>query len=155
MRKRGMTHYLWKILGSSLLRNYLGSFDFTSTSPHPFNLGQKQYPSSHLQLTFIPALLSPPPPGTFSTRSPFSSLISFIRDSLVVDWLPFSVIAASAGGRLSEEDNNDKTLAELTLVPSSVVNVTFDDELLTQCRQSIGTDFYFVKDELLQRIERL
>jgi len=93
--------------------------------------------------------------GTFSTRSPFSSLISFIRDSLVVDWLPFSVIAASAGGRLSEEDNNDKTLAELTLVPSAVVNVTFDDELLTQCRQSIGTDFYFVKDELLQRIERL
>jgi len=93
--------------------------------------------------------------GTFSTRSPFSALVSFIRDSLSVDWLPFTVIAASAGGRLTEEDNNDKTLAEIGLVPSAVVNVTFEEELLTQCRQAAGSDFYFVKDELLQRIERL
>jgi len=91
--------------------------------------------------------------GTFSTRSPFSALVSFIRDSLSVDWLPFTIIATSAGGRLTEEDNHDKTLAELGLVPSSVVNVTFEEELVAQCRQA--GDFYFVKDELLQRIERL
>jgi len=93
--------------------------------------------------------------GTFTTRSPFSALVAFIRDSLAVDWLPFVVIAPSAGGRLSEEDNNDKTLAELGLVPSAVINVTFEEELVNQCRQSMETDFYFVKDEFLSKIERL
>ena len=83
------------------------------------------------------------------------TLVSFIRESLSVDWLPFAVIAPSAGGRLDEEEHGTKTLAELALVPSAVVNVTFDEELLAQCRQSFGSDFYFVKDELLQNIERL
>jgi len=93
--------------------------------------------------------------GTFTTRSPFLTLVSFIRESLSVDWLPFAVIAPSAGGRLDEGEHGTKTLAELALVPSAVVNVTFDEELLAQCRQSFGSDFYFVKDELLQNIERL
>jgi len=94
--------------------------------------------------------------GTFSTRATFSSLVSFIRDSLAVDWLPFAIIAVSAGGRVSEEEQGEKTLAELGLVPSAVVNVTFEEELVTQCRQSSeGGHFYFVKDELLSKIERL
>lgn len=94
--------------------------------------------------------------GTFTTRSTFASLVSFIRDSLAVDWLPFVVIAPSAGGRLSEEEQKDKTLAELGLAPSAVINVTFEDEIVRQCRQSMdkGQDFYFVKDELLSQIER-
>ena len=94
-------------------------------------------------------------PGTFTTRSTFASLLSFIRDSLAVDWLPFVVIAPSAGGRLSEEENNDKTLAQLGLVPSAVINLAFDEELVNQCRQSMETDFYFVKDEFISKIERL
>jgi len=93
--------------------------------------------------------------GTFMTRSTFSSLVSFIRDSLVADWLPFIVIAPSAGGRLSEEENNDKTLAQLGLAPSAVINVAFDDEIVNQYRQSTESDFYFVKDELISKIERL
>lgn len=93
--------------------------------------------------------------GTFTTRSTFASLLSFIRDSLAVDWLPFVVIAPSAGGRLSEEENNDKTLAQLGLVPSAVINLAFDEELVNQCRQSMETDFYFVKDEFISKIERL
>lgn len=107
-------------------------------------------------VNLIDFLLSTLISGTFTTRSTFASLVSFIRDSLAVDWLPFVVIAPSAGGRLSEDEQKDKTLAELGLAPSAVINVTFEDEIVRQCRQSMDKeqDFYFVKDELLSRIER-
>lgn len=92
--------------------------------------------------------------GTFYARASFSSLLEFIRNNLVVEWLPFHVVAPAAGGRIPD-DQAEKTLAELGLVPSSVVNAAFDEDIVTQYRQSVGSDFYFIKDDLLSNIERL
>jgi UBX domain-containing protein 6 len=91
--------------------------------------------------------------GTFRARSCLKELLDFIRESMTFDWIPFSVV--DFGGSKLSEDDGDKMLAELRLVPSAVVNLRLDEEVVNQCKHSSDGDFYYVKDELLAKIEYL
>lgn len=80
--------------------------------------------------------------GTFAVYEKIESVIEFIRENLVSDEIPF-VLSTPLGHRLAEEDF-EKTLVDLRLVPASILNFSWDTELLN----SKGPTEYLKEDIL-------
>jgi UBX domain-containing protein 6 len=91
--------------------------------------------------------------GTFHASEKLSILCTFIRDCLIFDFIPF-VISTSSGQRLIEEN---LSLAELDLCPASLVNLSFDPEVLKDVAASRGGKFEgpYLKPELMSAITSL
>ncbi|ESO99286.1 hypothetical protein LOTGIDRAFT_158366 [Lottia gigantea] len=60
--------------------------------------------------------------GTFRAMEKLKTLYDYVRENLINDWMPFQLISSS-GEKLIDED---LTLAELGLVPATVVNFAWD-----------------------------
>ncbi|XP_078684794.1 UBX domain-containing protein 6-like [Branchiostoma floridae x Branchiostoma belcheri] len=85
--------------------------------------------------------------GVFRAQERLSTLVQFVRDALVSDWLPF-VLSSATGQRLEEEE---VSFAELGLVPAAVVNFTWDPSIMADiaAQQGAATNNQYLKPELL------
>ncbi|KAK2142895.1 hypothetical protein LSH36_900g00005 [Paralvinella palmiformis] len=89
--------------------------------------------------------------GTFRALDRLKALMDFVRESIVLDWVPFS-LATSVGQKLTDEQ---QSLAELDLAPAAVVNIEFDKSVMSQiaAEQASSEIRRYLKDELLQHLE--
>ena len=89
--------------------------------------------------------------GTFRAVDKLSSVLDLVRESLVLDWVPFS-LATPTGQKLTE---GSMTLAELDLAPAAVVNFEFDKSVMSEITAQQGSSKInqYLRDELLQHLE--
>lgn len=89
--------------------------------------------------------------GTFRAQEKVSNLVSFVRENLANDWIPFQLL--SVGQKVEVED----TLAEAGLVPAVVVNLTWDQTLMAdmKAQQNAGATSAILKSEVMALIETL
>ncbi|XP_033746804.1 UBX domain-containing protein 6-like [Pecten maximus] len=89
--------------------------------------------------------------GTFKAQEKVSSLFSFVRENLAIDWIPFQLL--SVGQKLEEAD----TFAEAGLVPAVVVTLTWDQALMAdlKAQQGAGAEGAILKPEIMSLIETL
>lgn len=80
--------------------------------------------------------------GTFAVYERIESIFEFLRENLVSDELPF-VLLTPLGHHLREEDY-EKTLVDVRLVPASILNFSWDTEILS----SKGPSEYLKADTL-------
>ncbi|XP_012263399.2 UBX domain-containing protein 6 [Athalia rosae] len=84
--------------------------------------------------------------GTFAVYERIESVIEFVKENLVSDEIPF-ILTTPFGYRLSDEDH-DKSLIDLKLVPASILNFNWDTEILN----AKGPTEY-LKDDILCLIQ--
>lgn len=89
--------------------------------------------------------------GTFRALDRVKALMDFVRESIVLDWVPFS-LATCTGQKLTDEY---QSLAELDLAPAAVVNFEFDKSVMAEIAAEQGSSEIrkYLKDELLQHLE--
>eukprot|EP00794_Sanderia_malayensis_P019234 gene19234-21162_t len=86
--------------------------------------------------------------GTFYSKDKLSDVENFVKESLVLDWLPFDLLDAS-GKKLCQSDNS---LQSLGLSPAAVVNFRWDPSLAADMQQTSGQSIdKFLTDELMAR----
>ena len=92
--------------------------------------------------------------GTFRASEPISAVMEYVRECLHLDWIPFSLTAQT--GQLVNKESN-RCLAELELVPASILNFAYDSDVVKDLTASAGSMQFdaFLKEELLAAIEKL
>jgi len=91
--------------------------------------------------------------GTFAATEKLSAVFAFISENLVTDSIPFT-LSSSAGHSLIDETSS---LAELSLAPAALLNLTFDPSVLADIAAATGVKFQspYVKPELMAAISSL
>lgn len=91
--------------------------------------------------------------GTFRATEKVSSLYDFVRKTLQLDWIPFT-LSSQTGHKLTEESS---TLAESDLVPAVVVNFSYDEQVLKEMTAQQGSHAIssYLKPELMASIKAL
>lgn len=91
--------------------------------------------------------------GTFRAMEKLSTLLEFVRENLENDWLPF-YISSQTGYKLSDENSS---LAELGLVPASIVNFSYDQEVMEEIAAERGAAQItsYLKPETLAQVQNL
>ena len=91
--------------------------------------------------------------GTFRATEPLVRVLEFVRESLDVDWIPFSLTSQTR--QLLDRDN--MTITELDLAPASIINFTYDPEVLREVASQSGSFKIrnYLNPELLSQIESL
>lgn len=91
--------------------------------------------------------------GTFKALEKLSALISFVRENLTEEWMPFHLMT-STGQNLNEED---KCLAELGLVPAVVVNFKWDESVMAdiKAQQGAAASNSILKPEIMFQIQSM
>ena len=69
--------------------------------------------------------------GTFKANETFDSIRQFVLDCLEFDWIPFN-LSTSVGHKISEDE---RTIAELKLAPASLLQFSFDQNVLKEIIQ--------------------
>lgn len=91
--------------------------------------------------------------GTFHAREKASALISFVREQLQSDWLPFA-LSEPGGGQLIQEESS---FSELGLVPAAILNFAWDATIMADINATSGTTStncnVYLKQELLNNLE--
>ncbi|XP_015585213.1 UBX domain-containing protein 6 [Cephus cinctus] len=86
--------------------------------------------------------------GTFAVFEKFENVMEFIKENLISDEIPFSLILPS-GQKVSNEDI-EKTLIDLRLVPASVLKFSWNIEGF-EAAEVVG----YLKEEVLSLIQSL
>ena len=91
--------------------------------------------------------------GTFRATETFASVKEFIHESLDVDWIPFSLMSQTK--QLLDQDT--ATISELDLAPASVVNFSYDPDVLREVAAQGGSFkiVNYLNQDLLSQIESL
>jgi len=91
--------------------------------------------------------------GTFAAAEKLSAVFAFITDNLVSDWIPFT-LTSSAGHTLTDDSSS---LAELSLAPASLLNLTFDPSVMADISATKGVKLRspYIKPELMATISSL
>ena len=91
--------------------------------------------------------------GTFRATEPLVRVLEFVRESLDTDWIPFSLTSQTR--QLLDQDN--MTITELDLAPASIINFTYDPEVLREVASQSGSFKIrnYLNPELLSQIESL
>jgi len=91
--------------------------------------------------------------GTFAATEKLSAVFAFISENLVTDSIPFT-LSSSAGHSLIDETSS---LAELSLAPAALLNLTFDPSVLADIAAATVVKFQspYVKPELMAAISSL
>ena len=92
--------------------------------------------------------------GTFRASETLASVNEFIYECLDVDWIPFSLMTQTK--QLLSQDT--ETITELGLAPASIVNFSYDPDVLREVAAQQGGGFKIVNylnPELLSQIETL
>ncbi|XP_060001507.1 UBX domain-containing protein 6 [Lagenorhynchus albirostris] len=91
--------------------------------------------------------------GTFYARERVAALYAFVREALLIDWLPFELLAL--GGQKLLEDEN-LAFNECGLVPSALLTFSWDAAVLADIRAAgVQPDSSVLKPELLSAIKKL
>ncbi|XP_067938283.1 UBX domain-containing protein 6-like isoform X2 [Watersipora subatra] len=85
----------------------------------------------------------------FKSNETLQHLQGYVQEQLEFDWLPFSLLDPQ-GQKLNEEE---KTLAELHLVPACIVKFNYDKDLLKDAQQGSGRPRHVLQQALLDRLE--
>ncbi|KAF6029257.1 UBXN6 [Bugula neritina] len=83
----------------------------------------------------------------FKANEKLQDLLNFLKEYLLFDWIPFWILSPS-GQKLT---NEEKTLAELQLVPACVINFAYDKELFSEALQ--GKSSHVLQQSILDRLE--
>lgn len=89
--------------------------------------------------------------GTFKANEKLSSVFEYVRENLTNDWMPFT-LCTQTGQKLTE---TDKTLAELGLTPSAVVNLEWDKSIMADiaAQQGASQQTTILKPEVMALIQ--
>ena len=90
--------------------------------------------------------------GTFKASEKLSEVKQFVREQLVLDWLPFDLMDSI--GRPFSSDSG--TLSSLKLTPAAVLNFRIDQNVLDEiAASSPGGRISFLKEEVLALVQDL
>ena len=89
--------------------------------------------------------------GTFFSKDKFSEVLSFVRESLEIDWLPFELCDATG----KKIHTSEMSLEALGLSPAAVLNFSWDQSIAEDMKgTNINTD-QCLTSELLARVIEL
>jgi len=91
--------------------------------------------------------------GTFGAAEKLSAVSTFVSENLVSDSIPFT-LSSSSGHSLTDDASS---LAELSLAPAALLNLTFDPAVLADIAAAGGVKLQspYVKPELMATISSL
>lgn len=92
--------------------------------------------------------------GTFKSSERLTAVVEYVRECLEHDWIPFT-LATQTGDFLNVEDT--RCLAELELVPASILNFAYNEDVVKEMATQAGSVQFnvYLKADLLAAIEEL
>lgn len=89
--------------------------------------------------------------GTFRVQEKVSALFEFVRENVEMDFIPFQLIT-SASQKLDEDS---LTLAEAGLMPSALINFSWDPAVLAEVKAQKGLSKSSLKPDIMILIQNL
>ena len=91
--------------------------------------------------------------GTFRAMDKLSALVTFVRESLENDWIPF-YLNTQTGHKLTDEE---LSLVELGLAPAAIVNFAFDAAIQKEIAAQHGSieDNMYLREDVMGLIQSL
>ncbi|XP_038218056.1 UBX domain-containing protein 6 [Zerene cesonia] len=91
--------------------------------------------------------------GTFSVYERYLDIHDFLRENLEHSDLPF-VLTTPTGQKLNLDENSNKTLIDLRLVPTSVLNFAWHSSVAEEINNSPNKDVY-LKPEIMVLVQEI
>ncbi|KAJ8963064.1 hypothetical protein NQ318_018528 [Aromia moschata] len=89
--------------------------------------------------------------GTFSVYEKFSEVLDFVRENLEHEGLPF--VLTSPTGHRFEENDKDSTLADLRLVPATILIFQWDPSVEEDLK--LAGNVAYLKPEVMMLVQSL
>lgn len=91
--------------------------------------------------------------GTFSVYERYTEIHDFVQENLEHSGLPF-ILNTPTGQKLNIEDDGNKTLIDLRLVPASVLTFAWHSSVAQQIQNSPNKDVY-LKPEVMVLVQEV
>ncbi|XP_045506943.1 UBX domain-containing protein 6 [Colias croceus] len=91
--------------------------------------------------------------GTFSVYEKYQDIHDFLRENLEHSDLPF-VLTTPTGHKLNIDEDSNKTLIDLKLVPTSILNFAWHSSILEEINNSPNKDVY-LKPEIMILVQEI
>lgn len=91
--------------------------------------------------------------GTFSVYERYQDIHDFVQENLEHSGLPF-VLNTPTGHKLIEEEDANKTLIDLRLVPATVLTFAWHNSIIEDINQSPNKDVY-LKPEVMVLVQEI
>lgn len=91
--------------------------------------------------------------GTFSIYEKYAEIHDFVQDNVEHSGLPF-VLSTPTGQKLNIEEDANKTLVDLKLVPATILIFAWDPSVATEIGNSPNKDVY-LKPEVMVLVREM